>query len=232
MDIQKLLHRHVVTRRLVQDGVRPEHALAVREIQVLPDPPHAIDLRVMQPEGRVAAADKGVRARVAADGEVAAKMHALGVLEGRVARVVVVTEVALDGGAEDLDVGRGQDQVRRVAESILGAEHGRVQVALEAARVFGRGICGRGVCRRAVVRKSDGAEMRLHAAEGTLGYTAGAVAGRKVGGTTVGPDGHRETLVGDVLAVAAEGGVGAVEDGGFGDVFGVHSPFPVGETTC
>ena len=232
VDIHKLLHRDIITRRLVQNGVRAKHARPVRQIQVLPDPPHAVDLRMVHPEGRVAAADEGVRARVAADAEVAPEMHALGVLEGRVARVVVVPQIALDGRAEDLNVGRRQDQVGRVAERVLRRQHGRVEVALEAARVLGGRVGGGRVGRRAVVGQGDGAQVDLLPAKGSLGHAPGAAAGGKVRVAAVGPDGHRQTLVGNELAVAAERGVGAVEDGGLGDVLDVHSPFPVGESAC
>lgn len=59
---------------------------AVRRIQTLPDGPHAVDLRVVEIEDRIAGADVGIVSGIATDGEVPAGMDAGDRLEGIVER--------------------------------------------------------------------------------------------------------------------------------------------------
>ena len=122
----QIAQRPVPARRVVKqrdgtgDGVR-----AGREVLVLPDPPRAVDLGVVEPEHGVARRGEQVAARVAADGEVAARVDAV---EAR-------REVALHAVLEGQDVGIGGDEVERVGVlGPVGRDPGR-DVAFQAAWV-------------------------------------------------------------------------------------------------
>lgn len=76
-EIYKIVQRSVRRRREVEDRVRAaDSVLAPLEILILPDPPCAIDLSVVQEEVRVARRRVEVTTGVSADPEVAASVHA------------------------------------------------------------------------------------------------------------------------------------------------------------
>ena len=81
--------RGIRQRDSASDGV-----LAALEILVLPDPPRAVDLRVVQEEGWVTGRREEVAAWVAADGVVPTRVHA----------VHAVSEVTLHCVLEGVDV--------------------------------------------------------------------------------------------------------------------------------
>ena len=110
---------------------------------------------MVEVEGRVTGRDKGIRAGVAADHEVAAAVDTK--------RVGNISRVTLHGGAEDLNVGRAGDEVSRVAETGKPLAGIGVQVALQATRVV-RGGIGLG----------DGTQMHRHVLEGAGGDASAA----------------------------------------------------------
>ena len=126
-DDEEILDRRVGARGPVEEGPGTKDALAVVEVEHLPDPVDTVDLRVVQPEGGVVGRDEGIAARVAANGEVTAAVDAQQV--GRAARVAVHL------GRELKDVGRAEDELGRVAERRPLFGDPRIQVALETARV-------------------------------------------------------------------------------------------------
>ncbi len=61
---------------VVQGDGAGDGVLAVVQVLVLPDPPGAVDLRVVEPEGWVSGGNEDVSAWVTADGEVACGVYA------------------------------------------------------------------------------------------------------------------------------------------------------------
>jgi len=80
--------------RVVQCDGSGDGILSVLEVLVLPDPPGAVDLCVVEEEGRVAGGREDVSAWVAADCEMSAGVHA----------VEAACEVALHPSLERADI--------------------------------------------------------------------------------------------------------------------------------
>ena len=178
----------------------------------------------MQKEGRIARADKRIRARVSTNSKVAAAVHA--------ELTVHVARVRLHDGLEPFDGGILEDQAGGVEErSVLGGDTG-VEITLETAGVVVQGVGNPGGRGGAVLREGDGANVYDHVGERARGDAAAASSGREgdKGGCV---EGFREdeALVGDEVTVTPEGGVGAVKDGRGRRVGNIETPFPVGDGT-
>ena len=120
-----------------------------------------------------------------------------------------IPPIRLQDGLEDLDIGRVEDGVGGVPQRRpLGAD-GRVEVALEAARVVLERVAH---ARRAEV---DGVVD-----ERAAGDAAAAAAG-------LGAEADRGVVLRNGGAVAAQRGRGAVEERRLLDAAGVEAPFPV-----
>jgi hypothetical protein len=63
-------------RVVVQGDGAGDGVLAVLQVLVLPNPPGAVDLCVVEPEGGVSGGDEDVSAWVTTDGEVASRVYA------------------------------------------------------------------------------------------------------------------------------------------------------------
>ncbi len=159
--------------------------LAVLEVKHLPDPVDAVDLAVVEVEGRVARRDEGIRAGVAADHKVATAVDTK--------RVRNISRVALHGGAEDFNVGRVDDEISRVAEAGKPLAGIGVQVALQAARVVGGGIC-----------LGDGTQVHRHVLEGARGDASAAGTLGQDDGIDVAGNVQRHGRAGDEGAIAAK----------------------------
>lgn len=215
--IHQILQRRIPTRRQIIKRNRISHYIRPPlRITILPNPPRPINICVMEVEERIPWASEEVSARVAADPEVAGRVHA----------DVVGGEIALHGGLEGVDVlGFGEEVVDdgfggAAVCGVLG------EVSTEAARVVAQAV-GLRVGGEVEEGGCYGTEVDGEIFEGTGGYAAGAVAGfedevwRGVGGDA-------DAGVRRVGAVAAHGEVGAVEEGTANDVVGVFGPVDVG----
>lgn len=101
MNDDGLINRDIRRRWAIQHCMGSKNVVAVGRVQVLPDPPHAVDLAVVKVESRVAVGEEHVATGVTADGEVATKVDALLANEGRVARIVIISDVVcLRGGTK------------------------------------------------------------------------------------------------------------------------------------
>lgn len=75
--LDDICQRSVAAGRVVVQGDGAgDGVLAVLQVLVLPDPPGAVDLGVVDPEGRVSGGDEDVSAWVTAHGEVACGVYA------------------------------------------------------------------------------------------------------------------------------------------------------------
>lgn len=99
--------------------------MAVGDVLVLPDPPGAINLSVMEEECRVSWGSEDVSTWIATDGEVS----------GGVDSVETSGEITLHGGLEVGDVGVLDDEIGGVLISAPLRRNPHRDVALEAARV-------------------------------------------------------------------------------------------------
>lgn len=126
--VQHIVQRPERTRRRTR-VLGPEvarHDVGPRRgVQVLPDPPHPVNLPMMQPKHGVPGADVEVAGRVARDGEVAPAVHA------QVPHAPVALHVVLEGG----QVGGLGDEVGRVLLGGPARADVRGDVPADAARV-------------------------------------------------------------------------------------------------
>jgi len=187
---------------------------ALGGVLVLPDPPDAVDLAVVDPEGRVTRAGKDVTGRVALEGEVAASVNA----------ILALGKVTLHDVLEGANVGAVGNEIGRVALAGVAAADPRANVTADAAGVVGEKTGGGGDTVGDEGR-GDGAEVDLHVLEGAILQTAAAVSGRHA--VKAGGQGWGAAVLG-IDTVAAERRVAAVEDGRLERVLGPAPPVPVG----
>lgn len=216
-NIHHRAERRVRRRRKVQERAGPRDSiLPVLDIQRLPDPPHAVDHPMMQPEGRIPGADEHVPAGIAAHGVVAAAVDADRPAAGdplhshlEIPDILVVEEELHDGGGIGITLeNRGRE------------------IALQAPRVVvkGGGLHGHSPAGKAEPCRAQ-VDRVIH--KGPAGDAAAAGAGGEVDDRVVAQRQCDVTLVGDVCTVAGHGGVAAVEDGGGFYGVGVRGPVPV-----
>lgn len=193
-----------------------------RRVQVLPDPPRAINLGMVQPKDRVAGANVKVAAGVARDGEVAPTVHA------QIAGGAVALEAVLEGG----QIGGLCDEVGRVLVRGPAAAGLDRDVAAEAARVVRKQVApllggglGQGRHVGGGQRRGDGPQVDGPVGEGALFQTAAASAG---GQAVVAVEQRVGAVVRDVDAVAAQAAGTAVEQRAAQRVKGRLAPVPVG----
>lgn len=153
--VKRRLQRGIRTRRRVQKRARSSNPISAKRslrVQVLPDPPNAVDHRMVQIEGRVAGRDVEVSPWIAAERVVAASVDADVAGAGNalhdcleVADVVVVEDRGDDGG-----------RVGVLAVDRVG------QVALETAWVVREAVaCNEGAVDQG---EKNGAEVHAHCA--------------------------------------------------------------------
>lgn len=200
--LQPIIERAKRRRRVVEHEDAAANGILPRpQILVLPDPPRAIDLCVVQPEHRVTWGDEEVSAGVAADGVVTGGMDAVeAVLEGH----------AVDDALHDLLEGRDVVVVLdQVCDLLVGAPargDPLADVAGETAWLVGEEVGGRHLC--GVRGGGRGGDVDDEVLEGAGCDAAAAGSWRDAvyaGGEGVG------AVVGREDAVAAHGVVGAVE---------------------
>ena len=224
--IQHVINRDVGTGWHIQHCVRPpDIVLAVRKVELLPDPVDPVNLRMVEVKSRVTRRNERVSAGVTADGKVSAAVDADVVGDEPGIRFQENVEIPVGRG--------GQKHVGRVAERGEGAGEVTVQVALETPRVVEVRVLLHGeVSGGAVVWQDHGTQVDDHVGEGTRVHAPAARAGREGDRVRVAWEHELQALVRDVFAVAAEGGVGAVEKGREARVLCVEAPLPVGEVSC
>lgn len=220
-DDEEILNCRVGARGPIQESPGAKDTLAVVEVEHLPDPVDTVDLGVVQPEGGVVGRDEGVAARIATNGEVTATVYAHEV--GR------ATWVAAHLGRELKDVGRAEDELRRVAERRPLLGDARVQVAPEAAGVVELGLGVEGDVRGAVLREHDRAEVERQVGKGARLDAATTRAGREHDRDGRGGQLHDQAGMRDGLAITAERRVGSIEDGRVAGRLYIEAPLPVGE---
>jgi len=123
---------HIIERRVhrIRNPKSRKHSRAlnnkrtIARRQILPRPEDSINRRVVQVEDRVTGGSEEVASRVAADGVVAAAVHAQ----------VFIGEVALETALEGRDV-RALEQIHHLVDCCPGRGIG-VEVAAQAARVI------------------------------------------------------------------------------------------------
>lgn len=201
--------------RVERRGAAGEGGLAVLEVHVLPHPPGAVDLGVVQEEGGLGGRGEEVTARVAAGGEVTAGVDT----------VEAGGEVALHAVLEGSDVVVVGDQVVHVRVlGPVGRDPGG-DVAAEAARVVGERVGVRVVDDpRDGERGGHGTKVDRVVLERPGVDAAAARSGRdavEAGGQGLG------AVVRRVLAVAGHAVVRAVEERAVDGVEGVLAPVPV-----
>ncbi len=161
----------------------------VLRFEILPDCPHAIDLRVVQIEGRVAGAGKGVEPE-AADGKVPAGMN---------------TVEGLEDGVEAAEVGTARDDARDICRLGLVAP-GKGQVARQAARVVIEAVVA--------VERREGERTQVHGVIRERARVDAAATGAGGDLEAEAEGGDVGEAVGGGFTVAAHGGWRAIKHGG------------------
>lgn len=186
------------------------------QVQVLPDPPGAINHTVVEPESRVTGADEDITGRITAHGVVTATVDA----------DVAAAGDTLHVHLEVVDVVVAQDQVHDRGEVGVILDDLGGQIALQAARVVGEGVLA-GLAAAAGEHQGDGAQVDGVVLEGAAGHAAAAVAGGQVDDRVVAQTQLDVAGGRDGGAVSGHRGVAAVEDLGCLQVAGVSGPVPV-----
>lgn len=200
--VDDVVERGVAAGWVVVEGDGAADGVGTRgDVLVLPRPPHAVDHRVVQPEGRIARRREQVAARVAVDRHVPARVRA----------EEAVGEVALHQRLEGRDVRVRRDEGGCVEVGRPLRRHPDVDVAAQATRVQPEAVRLRVGC-EVLVGWRDGAEADGKVLEGAGGYAAAALGGRD-GDEGRGGRGDVDRRVFLVCAIAAYGGFTAVEYG-------------------
>ena len=186
------------------------------QVQVLPDPPSAINHTVVEPERRVTGADEDITARITAHGVVTATVDA----------DVAAAGDTLHVHLEVVDVIVAQNQVHDCGEVSVVLDDLGGQIALQAAGVVGEGVFA-GLAAAARAHQGDWAQVDGVVLEGAAGHAAAAVAGGQVDDRVV-TQAQLDVAGGlDVGAVSGHRGVAAVEDLRCLQVTSIGSPVPV-----
>lgn len=94
MDDDGFVYRNIRGGWAVKEGMGSRNVeQAVGGIQILPDPPYAVDLAVVEIESRVAVGEEHITSGITANGHVATKVHALIADERGKARVVIEANI-------------------------------------------------------------------------------------------------------------------------------------------
>ena len=171
---------------------------------------------MVDPEGRVGGRREEITTRVAANDVVDTAVRTdLNGVGDTLREVAVLIDVGLEEQVQD--------------GGVVGVAHvhGRADISLQAAGVVAETAKRSG---RHTLETADGAKVDRHIGEGTSGDIATAKAGGKLDVTTA-DAGRRDddgTVVGHVLAVAAQAVVITVEEGRLLGRRGVLGPVPVG----
>ena len=174
-DINNGVQGGVRRGRVVHEGTGTgDGVLALVEVQVLPDPPHAVDHAVVMPEGDIAGAHVDIAAGVAAHGVMAATVNADGAAAGN----------ALHGHLEVPDVVVVEDELDNLGEGVVSLQDLGGEGTLQAARVVGEGI---GCCGHVSAGQGQGgrAQVQLVVLERTTGDAASAATRGQIDGWVV-----------------------------------------------
>lgn len=216
-NINERVKSSVRRRGAIQESTSARNSIqTLVEVQVLPDPPGAINHTMVEPESRVTRTNKYITRRITAH---------------RVVTTTVDTDTAASGNTlhvhlEVVDIVVAQNQVHDRGEVSVILDDLGAQIALQAAGVVCEWV-GLASGFTSGKHQRDRAHVDRVVLERTAGDAAASAAGGQVNYRVVGQAQLNVTDGFSVGSVTGHRSVAAVEDLGFFQVGGVSAPVPV-----